>query len=31
VVAALGRWLWQRQQRSQEPGDPEAGGDAGDA
>jgi hypothetical protein len=31
VVAALGRWLWRRQQRNKEVGDPEAGGEAGEA
>jgi hypothetical protein len=31
LLAALGRWFWQRQQGSKEPGDPEAGGEAGEA
>lgn len=29
LVAAFGRWLWQRQQRPKEPGEPDAGEDAG--
>jgi hypothetical protein len=28
LLAALGRWMWQRQQRSQQPGDPDVGEDA---
>jgi hypothetical protein len=31
VVAALGRWFWQRRQRRKQPGDPGAGADAAPA
>jgi hypothetical protein len=31
LLAALGRWMWQRQKSNQQPGDPDLGGDAGPA